>query len=251
MSNKLLYVENLETPTVDILSELLSNCDLSIEEVIILSINSLKELSKNLTNRGIKCRIFIKKSLSASGILNLADREDVSFIVIHLDKNTGTSLRASIAKKIIRGSSVPALIVDQNDGDTEKKTTGIFEHVIFPTDWSPESENALRYMFNFKEAIKEIEIVNVINHKLTAGDIRNLKERLIKTRKLCLNEGIDAEFHIYAGKTSEEIITAAKDYKASAIIIGARYKSIFDGFFLKNVPYSVLEKTSVPTLVVI
>lgn len=46
--------------------------------------------------------------------------------------------------------------------------------IIFATDWSPSSENALVYVLNFKEIIKELDIVHIISEKLTVRDLREL-----------------------------------------------------------------------------
>ncbi len=46
-----------------------------------------------------------------------------------------------------------------------------------------------------------------------------------------LEEKIDAESHIYAGKTSEEILLAAKEYDASLIIMGVSSKNAIEKYF--------------------
>ena len=67
-----------------------------------------------------------------------------------------------------------------------------------------------------------MEIVKVINKKLTIREMREVKGLLAQLRKKCLDNGIDAESHVYAGYASEEILIAAKDYKASLISLGAK-----------------------------
>ena len=99
--------------------------------------------------------------------------------------------------------------------------------------------------------IKALEIVKATSAKLTVKDIREIRETLAKTRKVCLDRGIDAETHIYAGKTTEEIITAAKDYKASLIVLGSNSRKKFiDTMFTKNRSCAVMVKTNLPVLVV-
>ena len=81
--------------------------------------------------------------------------------------------------------------------------------------------------------------------------MRELKERIAKTRKVCLNEKIDAEAHIYAGKTVDEILLAARDYKSTIIVVGSSSQDrSIKKFFKKSSSYKVPEKTNLPVLVI-
>ena len=81
--------------------------------------------------------------------------------------------------------------------------------------------------------------------------MRELKEKLVQTRKKFLNEKIDAESHIYAGKTLEEILTAAKDYKATMVVIGGESeKKGIERLFKKGSSYKITNEATLPVLVV-
>ena len=87
--------------------------------------------------------------------------------------------------------------------------------------------------------------------KLTVKDIRELKQRLAQTRKMCLTKKIDAESHIYAGRTVEEIITASEDYRATLIVLGSvPKKPFYKEIFRRNSSCRVAEEAAVPVLVV-
>jgi nucleotide-binding universal stress UspA family protein len=123
--------------------------------------------------------------------------------------------------------------------------------VVIAMDWSPASDKALKYFLVFQELVKELEIINVINGKLTIKDMRLLNDKLTKTRKLCLKKGIDAEYHVYAGKTAEEIALAAEDYKASLIVLGRNPRStLMKKLFDPSISCQIAEGTHVPVLVV-
>jgi len=114
-----------------------------------------------------------------------------------------------------------------------------------------ESEKALNYLLGLKMILGELEVVNVIDRKLTIRDMRELKERLAQSRKKFLDEKIDAEPHIYAGKTLEEILTAAKDYKATMLAIGRdSEKRSLKGLFKKTSFNKVPDESPLPVLVV-
>ncbi|MDY7030515.1 MAG: universal stress protein, partial [Thermodesulfobacteriota bacterium] len=112
------------------------------------------------------------------------------------------------------------------------------------------SEKAFDFLLKLKGIIGELEIVHIIRKKLTARDMRKLNKKLSDTRTTCLNNKIDAEYHIYAGEISEEIIAAARDYKATCIIMGTRRKNAMSEFFSSKTAYHVVRKAHVPTLIV-
>jgi nucleotide-binding universal stress UspA family protein len=138
-------------------------------------------------------------------------------------------------------------------GDTQESKSlekGVFPHLVVATNWSPASEKALRYLLSLKTILQEVEIVHVIEKRLSVRDMRDLKEKLAQTRKILLEQGIDAESHIYAGKPSEEIMLAAKNYNATCIVMGTTGKSAFRDFLSRSCSYHVAEASVVPTLVV-
>ena len=73
-----------------------------------------------------------------------------------------------------------------------------------------------------------------------------IKEKLAETRRMCLKEQINAESHIYAGKTADEIMLAAKEYKASIIFMGSKDER---KLFKRNSSCKVVERSHLPVLV--
>ena len=246
---KLLYATNIKDQTLpcNLIENLLAIRNVELKEVVLLQTTPFDEGLQNLLGMGIKYRMRVEEALSLPRILSIAGQENASLLVADLGRKTQKPSRTSLIKGLIKGSSVPVLVLN----DMSEQGKELFEHIIFPTDWSPASEKALTCLMGFSTVIKKLDIVNVINGKLTVKDIRELKQRLVHTRKLCLNENIDAESHIYAGKTVEEIITASEDYKATLIALGAVpkqpfYKEMFRG----NSSSRVAAEAVVPVLIV-
>jgi nucleotide-binding universal stress UspA family protein len=179
---------------------------------------------------------------STDNILKAAEEEGASLIVLQMDN----SFIGKTMKNLIAKAAIPVLVMNQ-----EKQEKELFEHVIIATNWTPPSEEALKFILGFKELIGELDMIHVITEKLTVKDMLVLKERLAETRKLCLDEGIDAEFHIYAGKTEEEILTAAKDYRGSIIILGTSVdKPFLKRLLMRGTAYNVVEKSDIPLFLV-
>jgi nucleotide-binding universal stress UspA family protein len=250
---KILFATDLEDQSLglNLLKQILPLQKLGLEQIFFLQTIPFDIWIEGLSATRIEARIIVDEDLSFSRILKAAEEEDVSLIVTNLSKNKTKAARGLIIRKLIRQSTRPILFANNIDHMTEIDKKGLFSHIIFATDWSVESQKALNYLLGLKRILGELEIINVIDRKLTVRDMRELKEKLIQTRKKFLNEKIDAESHIYAGKTLEEILMAAKDYKATMVVIGGDpEKRRIERLFKKGSPYKIADEATLPVLVI-
>jgi nucleotide-binding universal stress UspA family protein len=225
--------------------------ELDFDEIAFLQTTPFDSWLKELSDLSIKSKIILDNQLFANGILNAAKNEGASLIVVNLDSKEGKTSKNSIIRQLIKETSLPILFINNTKQEIKSGQKGIFACVVFATDWSHTSENALAFLLDFKKILGELEIVHVIKGKLTIKEMRELKDRLIKTRKICLDNKIDAESHIYAGKTSEEIQTAARDYKAAMVVVGGESKKKgLSRFFKKSSSWKVACEADLPVLVV-
>lgn len=182
------------------------------------------------------------RGLSYGEIMAVARQEQVSCIVADLDRDSHGATLRDLADR----SPLPVLALCGTDAAGE-----LLSHVIFATDWSPASERAMEQILALGDLIYELDIVHVISEKLTVKDMRELKERLEHTRKICLNEGINAESHIYAGDVAEEIVTASEDYRGSVVVVGSDTKRSFaERLFRRSRVYALIQQAAVPVLFV-
>jgi nucleotide-binding universal stress UspA family protein len=196
----------------------------------------------DLPDPGIPFTTKTIESFSYQGVVAIAREEQVSCIVIDLDRDACATPLRNLARK----SPLPVLVVDRNATEG-----GLLDHVIFATDWSPASGKAMERVLALGELINELDIIHVISEKLTVKDMRELKERLEHTRKVCLNEGINAESHIYAGDVAEEIVTASEDYRGSIIIMGSgTEKTLWQRLCKRSTVCSVIQQAAAPVLFV-
>lgn len=180
----------------------------------------------------------ILADFSYRGIIQAAKEEHVSCIAVYLEKDS----HVAILKGLVLHSTLPVLFVNRGDVIGE-----LLNHVIFATDWSAPSEKALEQILALGDLIYELDVIHVISEKLTVKDMRELKDRLQRTRRICLDEGINTEAHIYAGDVAEEIVTASKDYRGSIIVVGSNTRrSLMKRIFKKNTIYTVIKNAAVP-----
>jgi len=252
-ARKLLYATDLKENflSFDLLKGILPVHKLDFNEIVFLQTTPFNSWLKGLSDFSIKSKIILGDQLLANRILNTAKKEGTSLIVVNLDRKEEETSKKTIIRQLIKDSSLPILFINNANQKIKSDQKGIFASVVFATDWSHASEKALAFLLDFKKILGELEIVNVIKGKLTIKEMRELKDRLMKTRRICLDNKIDAESHIYAGKTSEEILTAARDYKAAMVVVGGHSeKKGLSGFFKKRSSWKVVCEADLPVLVV-
>ncbi|MGD9318820.1 MAG: universal stress protein [Desulfobacteraceae bacterium] len=245
---KLIYVTDMNSPRFEDVDQLMVLRKLGLEEVIFLNPSGIEDWDKRVEDYGVKARALPGEGPVLSRILDAARQEAPSMIAASLNRRHRKVLRGSLIKKLLRSSPVPVILLNQETHPSGPLEKGVFQHVIYATDWSPVSESVLKYLLNLKEIIETLEIVNVIHKKLSVRELRSLRQRITETRRIFLDEGIDAEAHIYAGKPHEEILLAATDYDATAIVMGTSCKSPMQEIIRRSCSYRVAEEAEIPVL---
>jgi nucleotide-binding universal stress UspA family protein len=82
----------------------------------------------------------------ADTILTIADETHAGIIVIGTQggRGLGSVLPGSVAKKVLRHAERPVLVISRMAGVAPPESGGSFEHVVYPTDFSPASRSGLR-----------------------------------------------------------------------------------------------------------
>jgi len=247
---KLLYATGVREPQFAEVQRLTELRTLGLEELIFLHATKVEGWETRMADYGITAKAFVMEGQMADSILDVAHREKVSLIAASLNRDVDSRDRRSLTKKLLRSSPFPVMILPENVEASGTAQEGIFSHVIFADDWSVASEKACSYMLHFEKLIKELEIVYVLDTKLSVRDMGNLKAKLSQTRKIFLDQGIDAEGHVYAGEPAAEIMLAARDYGGTCIVMGTTGKSFLKELLSKSYSYRVAEASVVPTLVI-
>jgi len=247
---KILYIPYLKEPTYDFLEGLLDIKKIGLEEIILFSETLPQGLKEKLSEHGINLKRDRGSGPLIPRILDSANKENASFIVTHLDRKKKKTFKASLATNLIKNTRLPLLLIHENDEGGSFSTKGLFDSVILAINWSDSTQRALLYVIGVKALIGLMDAVYVLSKKPTVKDIRQLRDRIEEIRTICLEEKIDTESHIYAGKTPEEILLAAKDYDATLIAMGYGSKGIFKEVISGSACYRVAEESSVPVLIV-
>jgi nucleotide-binding universal stress UspA family protein len=249
---KLLYVRDFGQPISYEVERLMDLRSLGLKEVIFLHTTKGEDWAGKFADYELQSKDLVVDEPIVPAILNAAKQEGISLIAANLNRDERRFLGGSLTTELLRESNVPVLILPEDTEASGSMEKGILAHLVFVTDWSPVSEKAMRYLLSLdlKAITETLDIVHVIDRKLSVRDIRSLQYKLKESRKIFMDHGIDAESHVYAGKPPEEIMLAAKDYDATCIVMGTTGKSAVKDLLVGSNSYRVAEASVVPTLVI-
>jgi len=134
----------------------------------------------------------------------------------------------------------------------------IFTRPLLATDWSEPSEKALKLVSSFKELADKVMVTHIIGVKISKGLDKSELNRIEKESKERLEEycdrlkrdGINAEPHLFSGRSANEIVRVAREHKASMIVMGTTGKDRLKQFWLGSVSHRVTESSELPVLLV-
>lgn len=252
---RLLYATNLGEPKSSLLESLLETTKVGLREVVFLHAGGKimaerysQEWQPRLSGSGAKVWAHGEEGNLVASILRAAAGNNFSLVAAEFSSDGTRAVSRRDSSRLVKGLTVPVLIARRVREMARPPAAGVFDHLVFATDWSPASERAASFIQGLNGLAKEMDIVNVIQKKLTVGEMRGLKKKLQDTRRIFSSQGIDAEFHIYAGRTAEEIMLAARDYHATLIVMGNSRKAAVRKIFPGRTVYKVAEETTVPAL---
>jgi len=231
------------------------------EEVKLREMTNVRfiDWAETLFEQGMEVGAYIVVGNLVQQIIKAVKKEEVDLIVMGHHKKTRLErlISGSQISELLRRTS-PPILVYKYILDTGDKIRAPFENPVLATDWSPASQKAVEYLLELKNVIKTIRIIHVAGDKqldgLSSMEVQKFrKENRKKLDTLCEAfeaQGINAEPHFYIGEAADEIEKAARELKASMIVMGATGKGALRERWLGSVPIALAEKSAFSTLIV-
>jgi len=231
------------------------------EEVKLREMTNVRfiDWAETLFEQGMEVGAYIVVGNLVQQIIKAVKKEEVDLIVMGHHKKTKIEIlySGSNISELLRRTSAPVLVY-KYILDTGDKIRAPFEDPILATDWSPASQRAVEYLSGLKNVIKTIRVIHVARAKqlngLSAMEVQKFrKENSKKLEEVCEifeSKGINAEPHFYIGDTADEIEKAARELRASMIVMGATGKGALKERWLGSVPMELAEESAFPTLLV-
>ncbi len=215
---------------------------------------------------GIESKIRIEVGNPVPKLLRIAEEEKVDLIIAGRKKRTvlGKVYVGSHTLELVRRSTIPVLVSKymvrfEWEGDLITRVNDhIFTAPLLATDWSEPSEKALKLVSSFKGLADKVMVTHIIGVKISKGldksELNRIekesKERLEKYCDRLKKDGINAEPHLFSGRSAHEIVRVAREHKASMIVMGTTGKDRFKEFWLGSVSHRVTEESELPVLLV-
>lgn len=170
------------------------------------------------------------------------------------------SLRRSSSEKLIKGLSIPMLVVRGEKSEGIRIGKAKVKNILCPVDFSEHSRKALTIAAQFSRLIdSRLYILHVLpGHLLKEkGEkgLRAIDEMTIEVRnnlKSLIEELSIPSFedHVVVGKPYREIISIARERDIDLIIMGARGLGLIKGIILGSVTEAVLRSSPCPVLII-
>jgi nucleotide-binding universal stress UspA family protein len=218
----------------------------------------------SVSKKGITIKIRIEEGSPIPEIMSIAEEEKVDLIVAGRGRRTEIEeiCLGSHTLGLIRRAAIPILVSKymvrfEREGELVTQVNDrIFINPLLATDWSKPSEKAMEVLMALKGVVDKAMVTHIIEVKIAKGHDKSGLDRLEKESKRRLKDycdrlrkaGINAESHLFSGKSAPEIVKVAREHKASMIIMGTTGKERFKEFWLGSVSHQVAEESELPVL---
>jgi nucleotide-binding universal stress UspA family protein len=215
--------------------------------------------AENLFEMGMEVGVYIVVGSLVREVINAAHKEEADLVVIgRSHKGVLEHLYSgSDVTELLRRTASPVLVYKHLSASAiaiEKP----FERPLLAIDWSPASLRAVEYLKDIKPVIREVNLVNVVGEKALKGTSamelqktrKEMRKKLEATCAIFEAEAIRAREHVYVGEPEVEIEKAARDCKATLIVLGTSTKLAWAEKWLGSTPQKIAEKSVYPTLLI-
>lgn len=225
-----------------------------------------EDWQKTLSDKGIGSKIIIVVGEIVHEILEIAEKEKADLIVVGRKKKIGEEgiFTGSHTLQIITRSKIPTLVSKYmvqykwNDAILTKVNDRIFDMPVFATGLSERAEQAMKFLISLKDVVKKMLVFHNIDVKipkkhdksLVCSEEEECKKRLEVYCRELKSAGIDAEPHLGAGDTLEEILRFSRERNASMIIMGTSGRGRLDELLHGSVSHEVAKMSELPTLLI-
>ncbi len=215
--------------------------------------------AETLFERGLEVGAYIVVGSLVKQITTAIEKEGIDLVVVGHEKKGRIEQLYSSSEilEIIRRSQTPVLVYKYTSDHTIAADKP-FDRPLLATCFSDTDKKAIDYLKKLNQVIKKVTIVNVADPKaLKNGSAmgvqktrKDIRRKLDELCDLFIAEGIDAAPGVYVGNPGKELVTAAKECKASMVVAGTSSQPSLKEKLVGNTPRFLAEKTGFPTLLI-
>ena len=227
----------------------------------------LAEESARLEERGFAVRTRLEVGVPAQRIVQVAEEEDASLIAVGAYGRTllEEMLLGSVAERVLHLARRPVLIerprvlAGLGGAECQRRGAKTFARVLLPTDFSPPSAVAMRFVAGLRDAgLQEV----VVLHVLEEGELRGRRPqgvgRITRDAEARLREiastlgrgGVQARCRLERGVPAATILRVADEEAVGSIVMGSRGRGMVMELLLGSVAERVARQSAHPVVIV-
>jgi nucleotide-binding universal stress UspA family protein len=218
-----------------------------------------------LENAGFSVKTRIITGSPAQEINKIAVEENYSMIAVGVKEETmlKQAFLGDLGYEIIRHSEKPVLLIrlgQVTEEDTRSSNYGIGDHILFPTDFSENSEIAFETVKNLvKSGAKKVTMIHVQDKSIVRdnlnehiSDFNKVDSGYLQTLKTILAESGNAsvDMVIKSGSPSVEILNSIETLNIQLVVMGTHGRGFVKELFLGSVSNLIARHSEAPVLLV-
>ena len=222
----------------------------------------LQKFVKSHTHDEIQPELLVQMGIAPDFILSLAQSQKVDVIVIGTHGRRGYDhlMLGSVTERVMRNASCPLLAVccpsrDSEDAGAESGHVHHLSRILFCTDFSEHSEQALTYALSVRaEYDAELTLVHVLEDApspaKTEKAIAAATERLVKMIQSDSSNTLKIRTAVRIGKAYRQIVDLAVETQSDMVVMGVRGRGALDLAVFGSTTYRVMQLGPCPVLAV-
>jgi nucleotide-binding universal stress UspA family protein len=221
----------------------------------------LQDFAKTHTRGGVLPECSVNDGDVASAILDVADVQAVSLIVMgtHGLRGIDRALLGSVTDKVLRKAHCPVLAVRKPAHDLVAQAGAPdiipVQRILCCTDFSGQSEKALEYAVSLAtEYGGELTLLHVLEGVAESADIEDeigkVKASLEKCLSLETDKNRKTKTLVRIGSPYQQILELALESQPDLIVMGVRGRNALDLAVFGSTTYRVVQLGPCPVLVV-
>jgi len=212
----------------------------------------------------VRVEHLLEEGEAADTIVRVARDIPCDLIVMGTHGRTGLGrlLLGSVAEKVLRDAPCPVLTMRSPGPEAKDRLpeSGKVETILFPTDFSECSQNALNLAFALTRDFKaRLLVLHVATPPpfVTYGEFEKVLDKssgyrheLEEQLRQCQSPECNKEFRLVEGDPGNEIVQVAREAHCDLIIMGTHGRTGLGRVLMGSVAEKVLRQTPCPVLMV-
>lgn len=220
----------------------------------------LERQKASLEAAGLKVTLEMPFGVPAHTLEEVARKHEVSALLVgsHGKGMIQEATLGSVSSQLLHQTRRPVFLVRMDlisEGKSEQMCRRMFQHVLFPTDFSATAESALDYLGKITlDTGCPVTLMHVLGGKEDDPDqLRHREEQArylleAKMRRLKTLGAAEVEIDLVSGHPAQEIVARTKGGGFSIVVMGRQGKGLLQEIFLGSTAHEVARLAAVPVL---